>query len=145
MASSQSEAEWEGNLKEGRGTFRTQQGALFGDYSFLSRFENGTGSNPEELLGAAHAGCFSMALAHALSEAGYHPQRIRTKAKVHLNAVAKGFAITRIDLYVEGEVPDIDDHQFAQMAEETKVNCPVSKAIHPDVQVKLEAKLKAKV
>src|SRR3954453_22809300 len=94
-------AVWEGTLKEGKGTMKLGSGAYRGPYSFQSRFESGSGTNPEELIAAAHAGCFSMALAHALSQAGHPPRRVQTTAKVHLEKTADGFAIPRIDLVTE--------------------------------------------
>src|ERR1700686_3074127 len=91
-------AVWEGTLKEGKGTMKLGSGAFEGAYSFQSRFENGKGTNPEELIGAAHAGCFSMALSHGLAQAGYPPRRVHTTAKVHLEQQGGGFAIPKIDL-----------------------------------------------
>src|SRR5215217_9663581 len=102
-------ARWEGSLQDGKGTMRLGSGAFEGQYSFASRFENGTGTNPEELIGAAHAGCFSMALAAGLTKAGYSPKRISTTAKVHLENVGGGFKITSIELGTEAEIPGIDE------------------------------------
>ena len=124
-----SEAEWKGSLPEGGGTMKLGSGAYQGAYSFKSRFESGTGTNPEELIGAAHAGCFSMALSHGLSQAGHTPKRVHTTAKVHLDKAGGGFAITRIELDCEAEVPGIDEATFRQQAETAKTNCPVSKAL----------------
>ena len=104
MAVRTSEAQWEGSLREGRGTMKLGSGAFEGNYSFPSRFESGQGSNPEELIGAAHAGCFSMAFANGLTRAGFTPTRIHTNASVHLDSVDGGFAITRIDLKTEAAV-----------------------------------------
>src|SRR5690606_32954825 len=98
-------AEWEGNLPQGKGTLRLGSGAFAGNYSFASRFQEGQGTNPEELIGAAHAGCFSMALAHGLAQSGHAPRRISTATKVHLEKVGEGFKITTIELETEGEVP----------------------------------------
>jgi len=120
-------AEWSGTLREGKGTMRMQSGAYDGAYSFASRFEEGQGTNPEELLAAAHAGCFSMALSAGLSRAGIQPERIETTAKVHLEKVGDGFAITRIDIATQGRVPGIDEAKFREYAEAAKQNCPVSK------------------
>jgi len=120
-------AEWSGTLREGKGTMRMQSGAYEGAYSFASRFEEGQGTNPEELLAAAHAGCFSMALSAGLSRAGIQPERIETTAKVHLEKVGDGFAITRIDIATQGRVPGIDEAKFREYAEAAKQNCPVSK------------------
>src|SRR5580693_3835959 len=99
-------AVWRGGLKDGKGTVSTASGTLSNTpYSFQSRFESGSGTNPEELIAAAHAGCFSMALSHALAQAGHHPRRVHTTAKVHLEKTADGFAIPRIDLITEADVP----------------------------------------
>src|SRR5215813_3417483 len=107
MATRNGSAVWEGTLREGKGTVKLGSGAFQGPYSFASRFESGTGTNPEELIGAAHAGCFSMALAHGLSQAGFPPRRVQTTAKVHLEKTADGFAIPRIELHTKAEVPGI--------------------------------------
>jgi len=104
-------------------------GAYEGAYSFQSRFEEGTGTNPEELLGAAHAGCFSMALSAALGEAGFEPERVRTKAEVRLEKVGESFQITKIHLDTEARVPGIEEKVFLRHAEDAKANCPVSKAL----------------
>lgn len=115
-------------------------GAFTGPYSFTSRFENGSGTNPEELIAAAHAGCFSMALANILASAGHPPNSVETTASVHLSAAAGGFEISRIDLRTTAEVPGIDARAFAAHAEEAKAGCPVSKALSA-VKITLEAKL----
>src|SRR3989440_10135772 len=112
MPTRNADATWEGNLKEGKGTMRLAGGAYNGAYSFSSRFESGTGTNPEELIAAAHAGCFSMAFAHGLSQAGFPPRRVATTAKVHLEKSDAGFSIPRIDLETEAEVPRIDERAF---------------------------------
>jgi osmotically inducible protein OsmC len=140
MAVRKSTAVWNGNLTEGAGTVRLGSGAFEGRYSFTSRFEEGTGTNPEELLGAAHAGCFSMALAAGLAKAGFAPKRVATEARVHLGKVDAGFAITRIDLHCEAEVPGIDAATFQEHAEGTKKNCIVSRALSA-VEMRLDAKL----
>jgi len=124
-----SDARWMGDLKSGKGTVRLGGGAFEGPYSFASRFESGTGTNPEELLGAAHAGCYSMALAAALSTAGHPPKSVSTTATVHLTKGEAGFAISGIDLATRGVVPGISAADFQRMAEETKVKCIVSKAL----------------
>jgi osmotically inducible protein OsmC len=124
-----SEAEWRGTLREGNGQMKLGSGAYEGAYSFPSRFEEGAGSNPEELLAAAHAGCFSMAFAGALGRAGFNPTRIHTTAKVHIENTGGGFSITRIELNTEGEVPDIDEATFQEHAKSAKENCPVSRAL----------------
>jgi osmotically inducible protein OsmC len=129
MTTRTSEATWEGNLKEGHGTMKVGQGAYEGAYSFASRFGEGTGTNPEELIAAAHAGCFSMALAHGLSEAGHVPRRVHTTARVHLQKGADGFEIPKIELQTEAEVPGVDEATFRDHAEKAKANCPVSKLL----------------
>jgi osmotically inducible protein OsmC len=129
MAIRTSEAEWQGDLKGGHGTMKLGSGAFEGQYSFSSRMEEGAGTNPEELIAAAHAGCFSMALSFALSQAGHPPSKIHTTAKVHFGPADGGFAISRIDLQTEGSVPGIDAAAFQKAAEGAKENCPVSKAL----------------
>jgi osmotically inducible protein OsmC len=119
---------------------RLGSGAFEGAYSFTSRFENGPGTNPEELLGAAHAGCFSMALSAGLSRAGHPPTRVHTTAEVHIERGEAGFGITRIDLRTEAEVPGIDDETFRREAESAKSGCPVSKALAA-TEITLDAKL----
>jgi osmotically inducible protein OsmC len=138
------QASWEGTPKDGSGTMRVGSGAFEGRFSFASRMENGPGTNPEELIGAAEAGCFSMAFANALNEAGHTPQEIRTSANVNFEKTDKGWAITRIDLQTEGMVPGIDDATFQRIAEEAKKNCPVSKAL-ASTQISLKASLKSGV
>jgi osmotically inducible protein OsmC len=135
-----SKAQWNGSLKDGKGTVSLGSGAYDGQYSFSSRFESGTGTNPEELIAAAHAGCFSMAFSAGLGKAGFTPTRISSEAKVHLEKVGEGFGITRIDLITEGEVPGIDEATFLEHAEGAKKNCPVSKALGA-VEITLTAKL----
>src|SRR5438309_4621504 len=112
------EARWEGSLQDGKGTMRF--GDFEGSYSFSSRFEEGTGTNPEELIAAAHSGCFSMALANGLTQAGFPPTRVQTTAKVHLEKGAQGFGIPRIDLVSEAVVPKIDEAAFREQAEKAK-------------------------
>lgn len=129
MATRTAEAEWNGNLREGTGRVKLGSGAFEGAYSFRSRFEEGQGTNPEELIGAAHAGCFSMALAAGLTQAGHAPKRIATTARVHIDKAGEGFAITGIELETEAEVPGIEAAEFRQQAEAAKQNCPVSKAL----------------
>jgi lipoyl-dependent peroxiredoxin len=140
MAVRTSEAEWQGGLKDGKGTMKLGSGAFQGAYSFSSRFEEGTGTNPEELIGAAHAGCFSMAFANILSKAGFNPTRIHTVAKVYLEKVGEGFKITHVDLSTRGEVAGIDQNTFLQHAEQAKKGCPVSQALGA-VEIRMEAKL----
>jgi osmotically inducible protein OsmC len=115
-------------------------GAYEGAYSFGSRFEEAPGTNPEELIGAALAGCFSMALAGALGRGGHRPERVATKAKVHIEKVGEGFAITRIELDTEARVPGIDEAAFRETAEGAKKGCPVSKAL-TGVEITLDARL----
>lgn len=135
-----SQAEWQGNLKDGKGTVELGSGAFKGSYSFPSRFEDGTGTNPEELIAAAHAGCYSMALSAGLAKAGYNPTRVHTIAKVHLDKVEDGFAITTIELETEAEIPGIEEAAFMEQAEAAKKGCPISKAL-AGPQIKLNAKL----
>ena len=132
------EAEWKGNLMEGAGRLKVGSGAFEGPYSFKSRFEEGqSATNPEELIGAAHAGCFTMAVTAQLSKGGFQPTRIHTTADVKLEKVGEGFAITRIDLTTEAEVPGIDDAKFQAIAGDAKKNCPVSKALAgTDIQLR---------
>ncbi len=139
MPTRQSEAVWEGDLKGGKGTVKIGAGSSL-PYSFQSRFESGTGSNPEELIAAAHAGCFSMAFSHGLSQAGFTPRRVHTVAKVHLEKTADGFSIPRIDLVTEADVPNIDEAKFRELAETAKKNCPVSKLLAA-AEITLNAKL----
>lgn len=129
MAKRTASAVWEGTLREGKGTVKLGSGAFEGAYSFASRFEEGTGTNPEELIGAAHAGCFSMALAAGLTRAGFSPRRISTTANVSLEKVGDAFRITKIELNTEAEIPGIDDNGFQEQAETAKKNCPVSQAL----------------
>ena len=130
MPTRKAEAQWEGNLAEGSGRLKVGSGAFEGPYSFKSRFEDGqSATNPEELIGAAHAGCFTMALTAQLSRAGIKPTRIHTTAQVKLEKVGDAFSITRIDLDMEAEIPGIDDATFQKNALDAKQNCPVSKAL----------------
>jgi len=135
-----SDAQWEGTLQEGKGTMRLGGGAWEGPYSFSSRFEDGAGTNPEELIAAAHAGCFSMAFAGALGRAGHAPTRVHTTANVHLSKTDAGFRIPRIDLVCEAEVPGIDEAQFQEVAAGAKANCPVS-VVLAGAEITLDAKL----
>ena len=140
MITRHSEAEWKGDLRRGEGQVKLGSGAFTGPYGFKSRFESGPGTNPEELIAAAHAGCYSMALTAALSEKGHNPQRVHTVAKVHLNQVSGGFEIPQIDLETEVEVPGLDDLEFQTIAEDAKQNCPVSKVL-AGAKITLDAKL----
>ncbi len=123
------EAEWKGNLMEGSGKMKLGSGTYDGPFSFKSRMADGAGTNPEELIGAAHAGCFSMAFSAQLSNAGFPPKRVHTKAAVHFTKSDAGFSISSIDLETEGEVPGIDHTKFQELAEGAKKGCPVSKAL----------------
>lgn len=140
MATRTGSAVWEGTLKSGKGNLKLGSGAFEGQYSFASRFENGTGTNPEELIGAAEAACFSMALSVGLEKAGFPPQRISTTATVKLEQTGGAFRITAIDLETEADVPKIDDATFQETAETTKKNCPVSVALS-GTQINLRARL----
>jgi osmotically inducible protein OsmC len=124
-----SEATWDGTLKDGKGRFWTESGEVSGVFSFATRFENQQGSNPEELMGAALASCFSMALAGDLERAGYAPEVVRTVAAVNLDTADNGFAVTGIDLDTEAVVPEIDPAELDSIAQVTKDNCPVGKAL----------------
>lgn len=140
MPTRNADAVWEGSLKDGRGKIKLGSGAFEGPYSFTSRFEEGAGTNPEELVAAAHAGCFSMALANALTQAGHPPTRIATTAKVHLQKGAEGFSIPKIDLVTEAQVPGLDAAGFREQAESAKKNCPISKLLAA-AEITLDAKL----
>lgn len=141
MGARVSEAQWEGNLREGRGKLKLGSGELDCAYTFASRFEQGKGTNPEELIAAAHAGCFSMALSGMLGGAGYAPKRVHTTAKVFIEKVGEGFEITKIELETEAEIPGIDDATFQEFAQQAKMGCPVSKALAAVPVIALEAKL----
>ena len=125
----QAEAEWKGDLKSGTGRVKLGSGAYEGNYSFATRFENGKGANPEELIGAAHAGCFSMALANSLATAGFTATSIHTNADVHLGKDDKGFLVNLIELTVDADVPKVDEATFQQHVEKTKVGCIISRAL----------------
>lgn len=127
-------AAWQGNIKEGNGTISTQSGALSEQpYGFNTRFEDKNGTNPEELIGAAHAGCYSMALSLALTENGFVASNIDTRAEVVLEKQGDGFTITAIHLSVDAKVPNLDDETFAALAEKTKKACPVSKVLNAEI------------
>lgn len=141
MPTQKAEAQWQGDLMQGSGRLKLGSGAFEGPYSYKSRFEEGqSATNPEELIGAAHAGCFTMALTLALTRAKTPPTRIHTTAQVKLEQKDGGFAITRIDLATEAEIPGIDDATFQQTAAAAKAGCPVSKAL-AGVDIQLTAKL----
>ena len=140
MPTRKAEAKWEGKLKEGRGMVKLGSGAFEGQYSFKSRFEQGPGTNPEELIGAALAGCFSMALSLLLEKDGYNPQQIETQARVSIEQKDEGFAITHIALDTRARVPEMRATDFKEKAEIAKNNCPVSKAL-TGTQISLTATL----
>jgi lipoyl-dependent peroxiredoxin len=135
-------AVWTGGLKDGKGTISSQSGVLKDtQYSFATRFENGIGTNPEELIGAAHAGCFSMAFAAALEKNGFKADRIATEAAVSLEKVGEGFGITAVHLTTTGKVPGITDEKFQEIAKAAKAGCPVSKVLNATIT--LDAKLES--
>jgi osmotically inducible protein OsmC len=140
MATRTGSAVWEGTLKQGKGTMKLGSGAFEGPYSFASRFEEGKGTNPEELIGAAEAGCYTMALSANLEKAGHPAKRVSTTATVKLEPSDARFKITSIDLRTEGDVPGIDEAKFKEQAELTKTTCPVSVAL-AGTQINLQAKL----
>lgn len=140
MPMRQSEAKWEGDLKSGKGVMKLGSGAYEGPYTFVSRFESGPGTNPEELIAAAHAGCFSMAFSNRLAQAGFVAKRVHTVAKVHLEKGEAGFGIPKIELICEGDVPNIDEAKFLAEAEEAKKGCPISKLLAA-AEITLNAKL----
>lgn len=143
MTISTSSATWEGGLKSGKGQFTAKSGAFQGAYSFPTRFEDASGTNPEELLAAALAACLSMALSGGLEKAGHHPTSITTTASAHMDKVAEGFRITRMKLVVRGQVPGIDQATFAAAAEGAKNGCPVSQVFKNNIGIELEARLES--
>ncbi len=140
MAIRKANAAWEGKLQDGKGKMKLGSGAYIGSYSFESRFEDGIGTNPEELIGAAHAGCFSMALTKLLQDSGYNPSKVETDARVQLEKGDDGFRITSVQLSTQGDVENMEADEFHKLAEKAKQNCPVSKAL-AGVDIKLESKL----
>src|SRR5437868_14277938 len=140
MATRTGSAVWEGTLKQGKGIMKLGSGAFEGPYSFGSRFEEAKGTNPEELVGAAHAGCISLALTDGLGRSGFNPERVATAAKVHLEKVGESFKITRIELDNESKVPGIDEATFQEHAKKAKEGCPVSQAL-AGVEITLNARL----
>jgi lipoyl-dependent peroxiredoxin len=142
MINRKASAEWTGGLKDGNGRVALGSGAFEGRYSFTSRFEDGTGTNPEELIAAAHAACFSMALSAGLGRAGFSPKRVATTAQVQMEKQEAGFRITQIALTTEAEVPGIDETAFQENARAAKEGCPVSQALKA-VEITLDAKLVA--
>jgi osmotically inducible protein OsmC len=141
MATRNGSAEWKGDLKGGSGTVKVGEGVFEGDYSFTSRFEEGEGTNPEELIAAAHASCFAMALSNIMAEDGNAPKSVRAQAKVQLRNVDGAPTIARIDLEVEGSVPGIDEDAFRSYAEKAKADCPVSRALASVPEIELSARL----
>ena len=133
-------AVWEGDLMKGKGTMALGSGAFEGKYSVGSRFEADPGTNPEELIGAAHAGCFSMAFAAGLGKAGFSPKSIKTEAKVHIDKVGDGWTITKIELSTVADIPGISDADFQKHAQAAKEGCPVSRAL-AGPEIVLTAKL----
>jgi osmotically inducible protein OsmC len=142
MAIRTAQAQWNGDIRSGNGHMRVGSGAFDVAYSFATRFGDGVGTNPEELIGAAHAGCFSMATAGALTRAGHPPTSIETTAKVSIEQKPEGFRITGIELETSAVVPGIDEPQFKSIAEEAKKTCPVSVALS-SVPITLRATLKS--
>ncbi|WKN32256.1 OsmC family protein [Porifericola rhodea] len=140
MALRKANAEWNGGLKSGKGNVALGSGAFEGAYSFQSRFEEGNGTNPEELVAAAHAGCFSMALSAALEGAGYSPKSVKTEAQVSLVKEGEGFAINKIKLITQAKIADISKEDFQKQAQGAKENCPISKVL-TGTNIELEAKL----
>jgi lipoyl-dependent peroxiredoxin len=141
MSTRNASARWQGTLKEGSGVLRTGKGGYEGNFSFQSRFEEGEGTNPEELIGAAHAGCYSMALSGGLTTAGFPPTSVDTSAAVQFELVGGAPTITRIDLSTVADVPGIDEAQFLEIAEKTKETCPISRLLAPGTEITLTAKL----
>lgn len=141
MTTSNAVATWEGTLKEGKGTFKAQSGVFNGAFSFGTRFEGKKGSNPEELLAASHAGCFSMALSAALEKAGHPVARIETRAAVTIETVDGAPKVTKSELDVRGKVDGIDQATFLEAAQGAARNCPISKAIQNNVAITVQAKL----
>ncbi|MDI6400821.1 OsmC family protein [Balneolaceae bacterium ANBcel3] len=141
MPKRKANAEWKGTLQDGNGTVALESGAFQGLYSFSTRFENEAGTNPEELIAAAHAGCFSMALSAELGKSGYNPESVKTDATVHLVKDDSGFSISEIDLDCDAHIPGIDEDTFLTFAEGAKKNCPVSKVL-AGAKINLTARLK---
>jgi osmotically inducible protein OsmC len=143
MPTRKASARWEGGLKGGKGTFKGESGAIGGQYSFSSRFEEGVGSNPEELLAAAEAACYSMALSGNLEKNGTPPTSIDTNAACTVTTGPSGSNITTIALSITANVPGIDEAKFKELAEQTRTTCPVSKAFHGNVDITVDAKLQS--
>ena len=141
MPKRKAEARWDGSLETGQGTMRMASGSYEGPYSFQSRFEEGDGTNPEELIAAAHAGCFSMAFSGELGRAGHDPESVETNATVHIEKAGDGFAITRIVLDTRARVPGIEEEDFQRLAEAAKAGCPVSQALGAVESIEVKAEL----
>ena len=141
MATRTANATWDGTLTDGDGKMEFGDGAFSGSYSAKSRFEEGEGTNPEELIAAAHAGCYSMALSLGLEQAGHPSESVQTTADVHLTPIEGGFEISRIELRTRARVPGIDADEFQRVAEATKEGCPVSKALAAVPEITLDAEL----
>jgi osmotically inducible protein OsmC len=141
MATRTGTAEWQGDLQSGGGTFSVASGLLEGKYSFKTRFEDEPGTNPEELIAAAHASCYSMALSNMLASDGHTAESVKTTAKVHLRMIDGNPTIAQIDLVTEGRVPGIDQAQFTEYAEKAKAGCPVSRALAGVGEITLDATL----
>ena len=140
MTTKTGSAIWKGGFKDGSGTISTETGALNNaPYGVASRFESGQGTNPEELIGAAHASCFSMAFSLMLGEAGFTPDEIRTSANITLDKVADGFAVTSSHLTVEARIPNIDEARFSEIANQAKAGCPISKLLN--TKITMDARL----
>lgn len=141
MAVRNASARWTGTLTEGSGKLRTGKGGYEGNYSYSSRFEEGEGTNPEELIGAAHAGCFSMLLSRLIADAGYPPDSVETTAQVYLERTDAGMAITRIALDTVGDVAGMAEDEFRTQAEAAKEQCPVSRLLAPGARIELSARM----
>jgi lipoyl-dependent peroxiredoxin len=141
MPDRKANAIWEGTLKEGKGTMKMASQSYEGPYTWHSRFEEAAGTNPEELIAAAHAGCFSMAFSGKLTDNGFPPTKIETTANVHMEKTDAGNTITRIDLMTQASVPNIDDAKFQELAQLAKKTCPISRALGAVNEITLDAKL----
>jgi osmotically inducible protein OsmC len=141
MTARNGSAEWHGDVQSGSGTVTVGDGVFEGPYSYESRFAEGAGTNPEQLIAAAHAACFTMALSNILSGAGHPPESVRTNARIQLRNIDGAPTLTRVDLETEGKVPGVDEQEFQRHAEEAKANCPVSRALAGIPEIVLSAKL----
>ncbi len=138
MPTRNAKADWQGEFKRGGGSVSTETGALDSQYNFSGRFESGSGTNPEELIAAAHASCFTMALSVGLTQAGHPPEKLETTAAVTVEQVEGGFGITKIALSLTGKVPGLDAAGFEEAAQGAKAGCPVSKALASVPEITLE-------